>query len=332
MGTDKKITDLTLTSSVNDSDFLIVQQGDVTRRATVTQIQLANVSLDGLADVSVTGVSSGQFLKWDGSAWVADTLSGGGDLLSTNNLSELTNTSAALNNLGIDQIDSSVDANTSAIDVLETSVSAINTLISAINTSISTVYSSVSVNEQAISSVDSRATSIMGDVSDLQTSVGNLESARTSLRSAISSVDNRFDNVLASVSAVNTDLSNVSLALTSLNSRTATNESDISDLQTDVASVKSNVPYTLTCLADTSLDTGAVTDGYFVSWDNSESQFILTEVSVTGGLAMSLNLQWMLMQVLLLFLSLQYLQTTQRLLHLNKMFLFFLTQGPLLVQ
>lgn len=51
--------------------------------------------LDGLTDVTITSPSSGEVLKYNGSAWVNDTVSGGGDALTSNPLSQFAATTSS---------------------------------------------------------------------------------------------------------------------------------------------------------------------------------------------------------------------------------------------
>ena len=57
-------------------------------------------TLDELTDVIAPSPTNGNVLQWNGSAWVPNTPSGGGDLLASNNLSDVTNAATALTNLG----------------------------------------------------------------------------------------------------------------------------------------------------------------------------------------------------------------------------------------
>jgi hypothetical protein len=86
----KKFTDLTAASTLTGTETVAVVQGANTVKTTAQDIaDLAaggSSTLDGLTDVTITSPTTGQVLKWDGSAWVNDadaTGSGGGGVTVT---------------------------------------------------------------------------------------------------------------------------------------------------------------------------------------------------------------------------------------------------------
>lgn len=116
-------------ATINDTDP--TSGGDYTLAAgtgisitdtTATSTIALNAALDDLSNVSVSSPTSGQFLKWNGTAWVPDTISGGGDMLSTNNLSDVANVATAVSNLGL-----TIGTNTQAYDATLTALAAHNT-------------------------------------------------------------------------------------------------------------------------------------------------------------------------------------------------------------
>lgn len=108
-------------------------------RITATISALASAALNDLTDVTISSPSNGQILQYNGSAWV-NAAAGGGDLVSTNNLSDLDNDATARTNLGV-AIGSDVqayDANlpTFPVGISTTEVGYLNGVTSAIQTQI----------------------------------------------------------------------------------------------------------------------------------------------------------------------------------------------------
>lgn len=60
----------------------------------------ADGSIATHSDVDLTGLSLNDFLQYDGANWVPVALAGGGDMLSTNNLSDVASAATSLSNLG----------------------------------------------------------------------------------------------------------------------------------------------------------------------------------------------------------------------------------------
>ncbi|MFO0089592.1 MAG: hypothetical protein ACK518_02050, partial [bacterium] len=80
------------TPSSNDNSTKIATTAHVKGAIDITP-------LSGLADTLITSPASGQVLAWNGANWVNQLVAGTGDILSTNNLSEVSNKQVALNNL-----------------------------------------------------------------------------------------------------------------------------------------------------------------------------------------------------------------------------------------
>ena len=78
---------------LNDTDISNLQ-------TSVSSIVQASGSIDTHSDVSTGGKTLGQFLRWNGTSWEAASLTGGGDLVSTNNLTDVADAATALSNLG----------------------------------------------------------------------------------------------------------------------------------------------------------------------------------------------------------------------------------------
>lgn len=93
-----------------------VRSGD---RVTATISALASAALNDLTDVTITSPSNGEILQYNGSAWV-NAAAGGGDMVSTNNLSDLDNVATARTNLGVDAAgtDNSTDVTLAGEDFL----------------------------------------------------------------------------------------------------------------------------------------------------------------------------------------------------------------------
>lgn len=80
------------TPSSNDNSTKIATTAHVKGAIEITP-------LSGLADTLITSPANGQVLAWNGANWVNQMVAGTGDLLSTNNLSDVSNKQVALNNL-----------------------------------------------------------------------------------------------------------------------------------------------------------------------------------------------------------------------------------------
>jgi hypothetical protein len=80
------------TPSSNDNSTKIATTAHVRGAIDITP-------LSGLADTLITSPANGQVLAWNGANWVNQMVAGTGDILSTNNLSEVSNKQVALNNL-----------------------------------------------------------------------------------------------------------------------------------------------------------------------------------------------------------------------------------------
>lgn len=94
-------------SVVDDAYNATTWNGDTTQAASRNALRdkfeslvEADGSIGTHSDVNLTGISNNDFLQWNGSAFVPVALAGGGDLLSTNNLSDVANAATALSNLG----------------------------------------------------------------------------------------------------------------------------------------------------------------------------------------------------------------------------------------
>ena len=66
---DKRIDELTAASALGDSDLLVIEQSSTAKKLTGSQIK---TYIGAIAAPS--SPTSGQFLQWNGSAWVAASL------------------------------------------------------------------------------------------------------------------------------------------------------------------------------------------------------------------------------------------------------------------
>jgi hypothetical protein len=80
------------TPSSNDNSTKIATTAHVKGAIDITP-------LSGLADTLITSLANGQVLAWNGANWVNQMVAGTGDLLSTNNLSDVSDKQVAINNL-----------------------------------------------------------------------------------------------------------------------------------------------------------------------------------------------------------------------------------------
>jgi hypothetical protein len=101
------------------------------------------------------------------------------------------------------------------------------------------------------------------------------------LRSDITSARNQVSSALtASSLALQTNIDMVSNAVSTLSTQLA---SVSAALQTNITSVKGLIRTNLVSLADVSLNTSSSSDGYAVTWNNTEGQFVLSSISGGGG-------------------------------------------------
>lgn len=129
----------------------------------------------------------------------------------------------------------------------------------------------VSVINAAATSIATRVNTVSGLVTTTSAALETHINAVSNTVSILTSVNNKQHNDLAGlIEATSIKLAN-NLAATS------------SALRTDITSVRNLIRTNLTSLADTSLATGVGTNGYAVTWDNSQSKFILTSVGGGGG-------------------------------------------------
>lgn len=74
-----KITELTALSTVASSDVFAVADVDASATKKVTLANLAgSIAVGDLSDVTITSIASGEILKWNGSAWINNTLAEAG--------------------------------------------------------------------------------------------------------------------------------------------------------------------------------------------------------------------------------------------------------------
>jgi hypothetical protein len=182
----KKITQLSIANTVSPSDTIIIVQNGETKQVPVSTAITASLGFEDLADTSISpSASAGQFLKFDGSKFVVANLTGSGDMLGSNNLSDLTDTSVALFNLGIDSIDTRVDS-------LSAANTSINSVIESTQADVSTNQVSISFLKSARTSTATVIASLAADVSsnytDLDEAITSLQAQYTSLSSFVASL------------------------------------------------------------------------------------------------------------------------------------------------
>lgn len=95
------MTDATAGRTSNGANATLVVDEDTNVLVTVAAVGSATSSLDDLTDVTITTPVTGNALVYNGNVWANAVPAGGGDMLKSENLSGLANTTTARSNLGV---------------------------------------------------------------------------------------------------------------------------------------------------------------------------------------------------------------------------------------
>lgn len=188
------------------------------------------------------------------------------------------------------------------------------------DTWVSLAYSFESVSVD-LTSIEGRITSVDSRVTSVNTVVNNLSSTTNA---SFVSLDTRVNAVSVASSLVSADLTSVKNVVsnnTSVNNaahvslqtainvvsnqvsvNNVTNTNAIASVDSRVTSINATIRTNLVSLVDVSLATGPSTNGYAVTWNNTNSQFVLSSVggasvtwgSITGSISNQTDLQTIL--------------------------------------